>query len=221
MNAFKRGTLQPSRTGASHGPATRITVYHEILRQIDEPTQGLQIASLQTGIPMTRTAHRRYANRTQTPFAKSVPATCPQPHVDGKATLRHNRLMLAMALAVGLAVFQPAEASHAAPAEASHAAPAEASHAAMERVPIVLIGPGCDTHENELSRALLTLQGVNAAHFHRIADHVLVDITVGIIMPEELVHHLNTAATSWQCRAEIMQSCITADPAPHTRINAP
>ena len=205
MNAFKRGTLQPSRTGASHGPTTRITVYHEILRQIDEPTQGLQIASLQTGIPMTRTAHRRYANRTQTPFAKSVPATCPQPHVDGKATLRHNSLMLAMALTVGLAVFQPAEASH----------------AAMERVPVVLIGPGCDTHENELSRALLTLQGVNAAHFHRIADHVLVDITVGIIAPEELVHHLNTAATSWQCRAEIMQSCITADPAPHTRKDTP
>lgn len=205
MNAFKRGTLQPSRTGASHGPTTRITVYHEILRQIDEPTQGLQIASLQTGIPMTRTAHRRYANRTQTPFAKSVPATCPQPHVDGKATLRHNRLMLAMALAVGLAVFQPAEASQ----------------AAMERVPIVLIGPGCDTHENELSRALLTLQGVNAAHFHRIADHVLVDITVGIILPEELVHHLNTAATSWQCRAEIMQSCITAAPVPQTRKDAP
>ena len=205
MNAFKRGTLQPSRTGASHGPTTRITVYHEILRQIDEPTQGLQIASLQTGIPMTRTAHRRYANRTQTPFAKSVPATCPQPHVDGRASLRHNRLMLAMALTVGLAVFQPAEASH----------------AAMERVPVVLIGPGCDTHENELSRALLTLQGVNAAHFHRIPDHVLVDITVGIIVPEELVHHLNTAATSWQCRAEIMQSCITADLAPHTGINAP
>lgn len=205
MNAFKRGTLQPSRTGASHGPTTRITVYHEILRQIDESTQGLQIASLQTGIPMTRTAHRRYANRTQTPFAKSVPATCPQPHVDGKASLRHNRLMLAMAFTVGLAVFQPGEASH----------------AAMERVPVVLIGPGCDTHENELSRALLTLQGVNAAHFHRIPDHVLVDITVGIIVPEELVHHLNTAATSWQCRAEIMQSCITADLAPHTGINAP
>ena len=205
MNAFKRGTLQPSRTGASHGPTTRIIVYHEILRQIDEPTQGLQIAPLQTGIPMTRTAHRRYANRLQTPFAKSVPATCPQPHVDGKASLRHNRLMLAMAFTVGLAVFQPGEASH----------------AAMERVPVVLIGPGCDTHENELSRALLTLQGVNAAHFHRIPEHVLVDITVGIIVPEELVRHLNTAATSWQCRAEIMQSCITADLAPHTGINAP
>ena len=205
MNAFKRGTLRPSRTGASHGPTTCLTVYHEILRQIDEPTQGLQIASLQTGIPMTRTAHRRYANRMQMPFAKSVPATCPQPHVDGKASLRHNRLMLAMALTVGLAVFQPAEASH----------------AAMERVPVVLIGPGCDTHENELSRALLTLQGVNAAHFHRVPEHVLVDITVGIIVPEELVHHLNTAATSWQCRAEIMQSCITAAPVPRTGINAP
>jgi len=163
------------------------------------------MASLQTGIPMTRTAHRRYANRTQMPFAKSVPATCPQPHVDGKATLRHNGLMLAMALTVGLAVFQPAEASH----------------AAMERVPVVLIGPGCDTHENELSRALLTLQGVNAAHFHRVPDHVLVDITVGTIVPEELVRHLNTAATSWQCRAEIMQSCITAAPAPQTRKDAP
>jgi hypothetical protein len=205
MNAFKRRILQLSRTGASHGPTTRLTVYHEILRQIDEATKGLQIASLQTGIPMTQTAHRRYANRMQTPFAKSVPPTCPQPHVDGKATLRHNRLMLAMALIVGLAVFQPAEASH----------------AAMERVPVVLIGPGCDTHEDELSRALLTLQGVNAAHFHRIADHVLVDITVGTVVPEELVHHLNTAATSWQCRAEIMQSCITADLAPPTRINAP
>jgi len=109
--------------------------------------------------------------------------------------------MLGMALTVGLAVFQPAGASH----------------AAMERVPVALTGPGCDTHENELSRALLTLQGVNAAHFHRIADHVLVDITVGLITPEELVHHLNTAATSWQCRAEIMQSCITVAPAPQTR----
>jgi hypothetical protein len=109
--------------------------------------------------------------------------------------------MLTIALTVSLAVFQPAEFSH----------------AAMERVPVALIGPGCDTHENELSRALLAMQGVNAAHFHRIADHVLVDITVGIIVPEELVHHLNTAATSWQCRAEIMQSCITADPAPRTQ----
>jgi hypothetical protein len=113
--------------------------------------------------------------------------------------------MLAMALTVGLALFQPAEASQ----------------AAMERVPVALIGPGCDTHENELSRALLTLQGVNAAHFHRIADHVLVDITIGIVAPEELVHHLNTAATSWQCRAEIMQSCITAAPVPQTRKDAP
>jgi hypothetical protein len=154
---------------------------------------------------MTRTARRRYANRTQTPFAKSVPATGPQPHVDGKATLRHNCLMLAMALTVGLTVFQPAGASH----------------AAMERVPVALTGPGCDTHENELSKSLLALQGVNAAHFHRVPDHVLVDITVGIIVPEELVHHLNTTATSWQCRAEIMRSCITADPAPPTRIIAP
>jgi len=108
MNAFKRGILQPSRTGASHGLTARLTGYHEILRQIDEPTQGLQIASLQTGIPMTRTAHRRYENRMQPPFVKSVPATCSQPHVDGKASLRHNHLMLAMALTLGLSVFQPA-----------------------------------------------------------------------------------------------------------------
>jgi hypothetical protein len=113
--------------------------------------------------------------------------------------------MLAMALTVGLAVFQPAGASH----------------AAMERVPVMLTGPGCDTHENELSKALLTLQGVNAAHFHRIPDPVLVDITVGMITPDELVQHLNTAATSWQCRAEIMQSCITAAPTPQTRKDAP
>jgi len=112
--------------------------------------------------------------------------------------------MLAMALTLGLAVFQPVGASH----------------AAMERVPVALTGPGCDSHENELSRALLTLQGVNAAHFHRVPDHVLVDITVGVIVPEELVHHLNTAATSWQCRAEIMQSCITANPPPPTRRDA-
>ena len=154
---------------------------------------------------MTRTAHRRYTNRMQTPFVKNVPATCPQPHGDSKATLRHNCLMLAMAFTVGLTVFQPAGASH----------------AAMERVPVALTGPGCDSHENELSRALHTLQGVNAAHFHRIPDHVLVDITVGMIVPEELVRHLNTAATSWQCRAEIMQSCITAAPVPQTRKDAP
>jgi hypothetical protein len=176
-----------------------------MVRQLDEPTQGLQIAFLQTGIPMMRTALHRHANRPQTHFAKNMPATCLQPHVDGKAALWHNCLMLAMALTVGLAVFQPAGASH----------------AAMERVPVMLTGPGCDTHENELSKALLTLQGVNAAHFHRIPDHVLVDITVEMITPEELVRHLNTAATSWQCRAEIMQSCITAAPPPQTRKDAP
>ncbi len=120
-------------------------------------------------------------------------------------TLKHNCLMLTMTLTVGLGVFQPARASQ----------------AAMERVPVALTGPGCDSHENELSRALLALQGVNAAHFHRIPDHVLVDITVGMIVPEELVRHLNTAATSWQCRAEIMQSCITAAPVPQTRKDAP
>ena len=113
--------------------------------------------------------------------------------------------MLAMVLIVGLTVFQLVDTSH----------------AAMERVPVALTGPGCDTHESELSKALLTLQGVNAAHFHRVPDHVLVDITVGIIVPEELVRHLNTAATSWQCRAQIMQSCITADPPPPTQIHAP
>ena len=154
---------------------------------------------------MRQTALRRYVNLTQTPFAKSIPATCTQPHADGKARLGYNRLMLALALTVGLVGFQPAGTSH----------------AAMERVPVMLTGPGCDTHENELSRALLTLQGVNAAHFHRIPDHVLVDITVDMITPEELVHHLNTEATSWQCRAEIMQSCITAAPAPQTRKDAP
>ena len=147
----------------------------------------------------------RPCRKTQMPFAKSIPASCPQPHVDGKTTLRHNCLILAMALTVGLAVFQTVGVSH----------------ATMERVPVSLAGPGCDTHENEISRALLTLQGVNAAHFHRIADHVLVDITVGTIVPEELVRHLNTTATSWQCRAEIMLSCITAAPAPQTRKDAP
>ena len=67
-------------------------------------------------------------------------------------------------------------------------------------------------HKSDLSEDVLqAIPGVTGVYFNRIPDHVLVDITSGAVKPADVVHRVNDAATSWQCKVELMQSCITAD----------
>lgn len=75
----------------------------------------------------------------------------------------------------------------------------------------MLSGSGCDSKEAEMNNVLQAIPGVTGVYFNRIPDHVLVDISPSTVKPADVVNRVNAAATSWQCKVELMQSCITAD----------
>jgi hypothetical protein len=89
--------------------------------------------------------------------------------------------------------------------------PAWANPPAKERLPLMLSGSGCGSKEAEMNTVLQAIPGVTGVFFNRIPDHVLVDIIPSTVKPADVVHRVNDAATSWQCKVELMQSCITAD----------
>lgn len=100
------------------------------------------------------------------------------------------------------------------------ALPAAANPPVRERLPLTMSGPGCDSKETEMNRVLQAIPGVTGVYFHRVPDHVLVDITPGAVKPAEVINRVNEAASSWQCKVEFIEGCIsatmpTASAAPH------
>lgn len=93
----------------------------------------------------------------------------------------------------------------------SFALPATANPPSKERLPLMLSGSGCNSKEAEMNTVLQAIPGVTGVYFNRIPDHVLVDITTGTVKATDVVNRVNDAAVSWQCKVELMQSCITAD----------
>lgn len=89
--------------------------------------------------------------------------------------------------------------------------PASANSPAKERLPLMLSGSGCGSKETEMNKVLQAIPGVTGVYFNRVPDHVLVDITTGTVKPADIVNRVNNAAAAWQCKVELMQSCITAD----------
>lgn len=89
--------------------------------------------------------------------------------------------------------------------------PASANPPTKERLPLMLSGSGCSSKEAEMNTVLQAIPGVTGVYFNRIPDHVLVDIATGTVKPADVVNRVNEAATSWQCKVELMQSCISAD----------
>jgi hypothetical protein len=89
--------------------------------------------------------------------------------------------------------------------------PAAANPPTKERLPLMLSGSGCGSKETEMNNVLQAIPGVTGVYFNRVPDHVLVDITAGAVKPADVVDRVNDAATSWQCKVELMQSCISAD----------
>lgn len=89
--------------------------------------------------------------------------------------------------------------------------PAAANPPTKERLPLMLSGSGCGSKEAEMNSVLQAIPGVTGVYFNRVPDHVLVDITPSTVKPADVVNRVNNAATSWQCKVELMQSCITAD----------
>jgi hypothetical protein len=79
-----------------------------------------------------------------------------------------------------------------------------------ERLPLTMSGPGCNSKETEIDRVLQAIPGVTGVYFHRVPDHVLVDITPGIVKAADVINRVNEAASSWQCKVEFIEGCISA-----------
>ena len=100
------------------------------------------------------------------------------------------------------------------------ALPAAANPPIKERLPLTMSGAGCDSKEAEMNRVLESIPGVAGVYFRRIPDHVLVDINPGAVKPADVINRVNEAASSWQCKVEFIEGCIsatmpTASAAPH------
>ena len=98
--------------------------------------------------------------------------------------------------------------------------PALATPPVKERLPLTMSGAGCSWKEAEINKILQAIPGVLSVDFNRIPDHVLVDITPSSVKPEDVLNRVNEAASSWQCKVEIIEGCIsakmpTASAAPH------
>lgn len=90
------------------------------------------------------------------------------------------------------------------------ALPAAANPPIKERLPLTMSGSGCDSKETEMNKVLHAIPGVISVYFHRIPDHVLVDINPGAVKPAEVINRVNEAASSWQCKVEFIEGCISA-----------
>ena len=98
--------------------------------------------------------------------------------------------------------------------------PAAATPPTKERLPLTLTGPGCDSKETQMTTVLQAIPGVTGIYFNRVPNHVLVDITTGTTNAADVIKHVNAAASSWQCKVEFIEGCIsasmpTASAAPH------
>jgi hypothetical protein len=89
--------------------------------------------------------------------------------------------------------------------------PAGATPPTKERLPLMLSGSGCGSKEVEMNTVLQAIPGVTGVYFNRVPEHVLVDIIPSTVKATDVVNRVNDAATSWQCKVELMQSCISAD----------
>ncbi len=90
------------------------------------------------------------------------------------------------------------------------ALPVVAAPPTKERLPLTMSGAGCGSKEAELTTVLKAIPGVTAVDFHRVPDHVLVDISTGTTNAEDVINRVNNAASTWQCKVEFIQGCISA-----------
>lgn len=90
------------------------------------------------------------------------------------------------------------------------ALPVLATPPVKERLPLTLTGSGCDSKETEMNTVLQAIPGVIGVYFNRVPNHVLVDIVPNTVKPADLINRVNEAASSWQCKIEFIEGCISA-----------
>jgi hypothetical protein len=100
------------------------------------------------------------------------------------------------------------------------ALPVSATPPIKERLPLTLTGTGCNGKETEMNAVLQAIPGVTGVYFNRVPGHVLVDINPATVKPADVITRVNEATSSWQCKVEFIEGCIsapmpTASAAPH------
>ena len=88
--------------------------------------------------------------------------------------------------------------------------PVSATPPVKERLPLTLSGAGCSDKEAEIGQILQAIPGVMSVDFNKVPNHVLVDISPNTVKSAEVLNRVNDAASSWQCKVEIIEGCISA-----------
>ena len=92
---------------------------------------------------------------------------------------------------------------------------ADTSH---ERVALFLSGQDCPSLRPSLAAELAQVPGVTRVEPDSVPDHVLIDVVSGQVTSEDLLAAARRRLIpGMRCRIEIMQSCISAGPAPLPR----
>ncbi|CAE6772722.1 MAG: hypothetical protein H8K06_12365 [Nitrospira sp.] len=83
----------------------------------------------------------------------------------------------------------------------------------QERVALFLSGPDCSAQYQSIVAALTPISGVARVDPDSIPEHVLIDVSSGVVLPEELLAAARRALPSAvSCQVDIMKSCISAGP---------
>lgn len=87
--------------------------------------------------------------------------------------------------------------------------------AMQERITLLLTGSACTMSHGAIDHALQQTTGVRHIDLQAVPGHILVDIETGTVTAKTLEDRVNDILpTHPSCRAEIMKSCISADPRP-------
>lgn len=89
------------------------------------------------------------------------------------------------------------------------------AESAQDRVALMLSGPDCPSIQHAITTTLQQQIGVLRVDSDLMPDHVLIDILRPSLTEEALAATANAAIGGSRCRAEIMKSCITAEPSGH------
>lgn len=88
--------------------------------------------------------------------------------------------------------------------------PAWAAPPVKERLPLTMTGTGCSGKEAEITKVLQAIPGVITVDFNRVPNHILVDISPSTVKTTDVINRVNEAASSWQCKVEFIEGCISA-----------
>ena len=92
-----------------------------------------------------------------------------------------------------------------------YAPPPASAGSPKERITLMLTGPTCHKNRQAMEAALRQADGVAAVDGGSVPGHLLLDVEKEKTSTRELLAVVHaTVDTHLSCRAEIMQSCITA-----------